>query len=900
MACSSQPTTSTEKEVQTSQAADKLFIIDCLLPGQMRRLGANAMYMTGRRPIKTTASECEIRGGEYVAFDRADLKTSLKIWLPQAIKGDAKAQAYVGEMYEKGLGVPPNYQIAKKWYEKSAKQNNTTAQLNLGYLYEKGFGVQKNLALAMQWYEKASGLENIDIPYSATLSTPVDKDEASSEIKLLNSELNNSRLETVQTKKLLTESKQQLIQQQITLDTLHTTLFNDKSLLKQAQDNQNLALVSSLQISITKNQSHIKKQKTELANQQILYSKNLAQLNNKLANTQKRAQQLSIELFKNKSPIDSSQSHLLQTESLLAKTEANLIALQRQSQEKLNAINNDKNQVIQEATTKQSKTQNELKLTQQALIQQQQDKLKQEILLTQLGQDKQEFSNQIKLLKEQLNNSNTSKTQAQRLNSELSSVKIAAANSQQQVITLEEQLINTKQQLKLLNQSTQLALASALADTSNSQQEIQQQQKKLLNAEQRIKNYENKWLQQQKLTQQLLTEKNRYQAELKQLNTRVNASSISSKLTIEIIDPPFTLVRGLKLAQNKPMVKLRSVVKEREVFGKVSSSSGLLSLLVNDQKTNIDSQGLFKSNIRLVQNETHVNIVAIDKSGKRAKLDFVFSLNDAKESAAQSKTLSQSANQENLWKSLDFGHYHALIIGNNDYQKITSLDTPINDAIAVEKVLKEKYAFDSITLLKNASRYQILSALNKLRANLTEDDNLLIYYAGHGELDKANMRGHWLPIDADADNTANWISTVAITDILNAMSAKHVLIVSDSCYSGAMTRSSLARIDAGVSRSKKQAWLKAMLKTRSRTVLTSGGLKPVLDGGGGNHSVFAKALIDALRDNTQLLEGQDLYRQVSGGIIKVASKYGIEQVPEYAPIRHAGHESGEFFLIPKQ
>jgi len=162
------------------------------------------------------------------------------------------------------------------------------------------------------------------------------------------------------------------------------------------------------------------------------------------------------------------------------------------------------------------------------------------------------------------------------------------------------------------------------------------------------------------------------------------------------------------------------------------------------------------------------------------------------------------------------------------------------------------------------------------------------------------MRGHWLPIDADADNTANWISTVAITDILNAMSAKHVLIVSDSCYSGAMTRSSLARIDAGVSRSKKQAWLKAMLKTRSRTVLTSGGLKPVLDGGGGNHSVFAKAFIDALRDNSQLLEGQDLYRQVSGGIIKVASKYGIEQVPEYAPIRHAGHESGEFFLIPKQ
>jgi len=42
-----------------------------------------------------------------------------------------------------------------------------------------------------------------------------------------------------------------------------------------------------------------------------------------------------------------------------------------------------------------------------------------------------------------------------------------------------------------------------------------------------------------------------------------------------------------------------------------------------------------------------------------------------------------------------------------------------------------------------------------------------------------------------------------------------------------------------------------------------------------------------------------LYREVSGGIISIASKYGIEQVPEYAPIHHAGHETGELFLVLK-
>lgn len=61
-------------------------------------------YLTARRPIKTTAGDCEIRGGEYVAYDRANYASALKVWLPQAQQGDAEAQVIVGEIYEKGLG----------------------------------------------------------------------------------------------------------------------------------------------------------------------------------------------------------------------------------------------------------------------------------------------------------------------------------------------------------------------------------------------------------------------------------------------------------------------------------------------------------------------------------------------------------------------------------------------------------------------------------------------------------------------------------------------------------------------------------------------------------------------------------------------------------------------------
>jgi len=82
---------------------EDLLIVDCLLPGQVRKLGANSSFMSARRPVRTTQAECEIRGGEYVSYDRADYQTALKVWLGQAEMGDAEAQNYVGEVYLKCL-----------------------------------------------------------------------------------------------------------------------------------------------------------------------------------------------------------------------------------------------------------------------------------------------------------------------------------------------------------------------------------------------------------------------------------------------------------------------------------------------------------------------------------------------------------------------------------------------------------------------------------------------------------------------------------------------------------------------------------------------------------------------------------------------------------------------------
>jgi len=202
-------------------------------------------------------------------------------------------------------------------------------------------------------------------------------------------------------------------------------------------------------------------------------------------------------------------------------------------------------------------------------------------------------------------------------------------------------------------------------------------------------------------------------------------------------------------------------------------------------------------------------------------------------------------------------------------------------------------------VLVDADRYRILSALNSLRETLTSRDNLLVYFAGHGELDEVNQRGHWLPVDAERDSTANWIPSTAVTDILNIMKAKQVLLVVDSCYAGALTRSASGRLGTGMTDEERLHWYRTMAGKRSRTVLTSGGLAPVMDAGGGRHSVFAKALLEVLAASDDTLDGQRLYREVAARVAYAAAGMRFDQVPEYAPIRHAGHEAGEFFLVPR-
>jgi tetratricopeptide (TPR) repeat protein len=245
-----------------------------------------------------------------------------------------------------------------------------------------------------------------------------------------------------------------------------------------------------------------------------------------------------------------------------------------------------------------------------------------------------------------------------------------------------------------------------------------------------------------------------------------------------------------------------------------------------------------------------------------------------------------------LVDDVKFGNFYALVIGNNDYQHIPKLQSAIADATAVGTLLEKEYGF-RVTKLVDANRYQILSALSQFRMSLSQRDNLLIYYAGHGVLDNDIERGYWLPIDAEADNYANWLSTTDLVDQVNGMKALHVMVVADSCFSGTLTRS-LPEFDRtrDLSNEDYHALIRRLAMKRSRTVLTSGGLEPVLDSGGGLHSVFAKAFLQTLYENQAIMEGTKLFQMLRELVV-----YSANQTPEYAPFQRAGHEGGDFIFV---
>jgi uncharacterized caspase-like protein len=183
--------------------------------------------------------------------------------------------------------------------------------------------------------------------------------------------------------------------------------------------------------------------------------------------------------------------------------------------------------------------------------------------------------------------------------------------------------------------------------------------------------------------------------------------------------------------------------------------------------------------------------------------------------------------------------------------------------------------------------------MRDISRKLNNEDSLLIYYAGHGIFDKDEDEGYWLPVDATKNTSAEGIGNAWITKQVKATKARHVLLLIDSCFAGSITKTRSA--SSLIPREELDLrFIERKSSKKSRVVITSGGNEPVVDSDGGDHSWFAKKLLEILNENNNVIYSLNIYDELQKYVINNA-----DQTPAMAIIKGTGHNDGEFFFYSK-
>ncbi len=239
-------------------------------------------------------------------------------------------------------------------------------------------------------------------------------------------------------------------------------------------------------------------------------------------------------------------------------------------------------------------------------------------------------------------------------------------------------------------------------------------------------------------------------------------------------------------------------------------------------------------------------------------------------------------------EALSKGKNYLLAIAIDEYVNCPKLFNAVNDAKELIAVLSEKYHFEAsntITLFnQDATEEKIDKAFLQLTDAVTPDDNLVIFFSGHGEFDNRRNRGYWVPVDAKQGAYHNYISNTEIRDNLDAIDSKHTFLIADSCFSGSLFATY-----------KSTAAVVRLEKDPSRWGLTAGRTELVLDGKPGSNSPFADSLIYQLRNATKPLGVSELCNKIIEAVISNA-----DQTPRGEPLKVKGHQGGQFVFHPRQ
>ena len=232
------------------------------------------------------------------------------------------------------------------------------------------------------------------------------------------------------------------------------------------------------------------------------------------------------------------------------------------------------------------------------------------------------------------------------------------------------------------------------------------------------------------------------------------------------------------------------------------------------------------------------------------------------------------------------GTNYLLAIAINEYQHCSKLSNAVRDAEALIALLTTRYHFDPahVTFIKDteATEKRIRRAFDRLIDVITEQDNLIVYFSGHGRHHE-RRGGYWIPVEAGTrdDDWSDYISNDLVKTYLARIKSFHTFLIADSCFSGAFF----------AERSKEKNLANRVDTEPSRWGLTSGKKEIVSDGESGEHSPFATALLDVL---IKANEPPSVMQICTLVLEKVAAN--ALQTPMGSALAVPGHQGGQLVL----
>jgi hypothetical protein len=394
----------------------------------------------------------------------------------------------------------------------------------------------------------------------------------------------------------------------------------------------------------------------------------------------------------------------------------------------------------------------------------------------------------------------------------------------------------------------------------------------------------------QSLTVRTLGESLRSVAEHSDRNQRHRVEASDPEMAL-FSDGSLNLPRTDPITITEPTPKRGATTVDRpevRIAGRVDWSTPARAVLVDGKVATLVADGSFTHTAPLQSGLNTIEIVALTRDGRthERRLEFIF---EGDKQALEGE-----------------GARYAVIVANQNYGPETGFDslvTPFADVEALTTLLSERYGFRTEAtlptgqtvplLLKDATRRDIETVLYQIGLVAGEKDTVLIYYAGHGIYEEKTTIAFWVPSDAVAGVPISYLSASTIVEAVQRMQANNILVVSDSCFSGALMRGGGTPPDDVTDAERMQAMLR-LAQRRTRVLISSGNNEPVEDLGGDGHSVFARALLTGLEKmEYDAFSARELFDDYVLPMVIGRS----DQEPQYRPIERSGHEGGDIVFV---